>query len=151
MSETAPRSIPLPRPTALSRPHWEGCLAGRLLVQRCRDCGQLVWIPQPICTACLSHALDWVESRGRGRVYSLTTVHRPPRPEFEVPYTVAIVELDEGFHFLTNLVECAPEERRIGQRVEVTFRRMSDEIALPMFRPERPPSEPEAGPDRGRA
>jgi uncharacterized protein len=135
MSEDARRRIPLPRPTALSKPHWDGCRAGRLLVQRCRDCGHPVWIPQPVCTACLSDALDWVESAGRGSVYSLTTVHRPPRPEFEVPYTVAIVELDEGHHLLTNLVECAPEERRIGQRVEVVFRPMSDAITLPYFRP----------------
>lgn len=137
MSPASRGRIPLPRPTALTRPHWEGCLEGRLRVQRCRDCGHYVWIPQPVCTACLSAALDWVESAGRGSVYSLTTVHRPQRPEFEVPYTVAIIALDEGYHFLTNLVEFPPQALRIGARVEVTFRRMSEEIALPLFRPER--------------
>ncbi len=76
-----------------------------------------------------------MESSGRGTVYSMTTVYRPQRPEFEVPYTVAIVELEEGWHMLTNLVDCPPEEMRVGLPVEVTFRRMSDEVTLPLFRP----------------
>ena len=127
--------IPLPRPTPLSRPHWDGCRAGVLRVQHCTSCGAYVFIPQWFCTSCQSEELEWVESTGSGTVYSLTTVYRPQRPEFEVPYTVAIVELDEGFHMLPNLVDCEIEDRRIGRPVEVTFRRMSDEITLPMFRP----------------
>jgi len=133
VSET--RQIPLPRPTALSRPHWDGCREGELRVQRCRACGGYVFIPQPVCTHCQEASLEWVRSSGRGTLYSYTTVHRPQRPEFEVPYTVAIVELEEGFFMLTNLVDCPAERMRIGMPVEVSFRRMSDEITLPMFRP----------------
>lgn len=134
---TAPRGIPLPRPTALSRPHWDGCREGVLRVQRCRACHGYVFIPQPVCTHCQSDALAWVDCGGRGTLYSFTTVHRPQRPEFQTPYTVAIVALDEGFHMLTNLVDCTPAELSIGMRVEVSFRRMSDEITLPLFRPVR--------------
>ena len=132
--------IPLPRPTELSRPHWDGCREGVLRVQRCRECQTYVFIPEPFCTECQSEELEWVESSGRGTVYSMTTVYRPQRPEFEVPYTVAIVELEEGWHMLTNLVDCSPEELRVGLPVEVTFRRMSDEVTLPLFRP-RPDSQ----------
>ena len=132
---TERRQIPLPHPSELSRPHWDGCREGVLRVQRCRDCGAYVFIPQPLCTGCQSEALSWVESSGRGTVYSLTTVWRPQRPEFDVPYIVAIVELEEGWHMLTNLVDCPPEAARIGLPVEVTFLEMSDEITLPMFRP----------------
>ena len=127
--------IPLPRPTELSRPHWDGCREGVLRVQRCRECQTYVFIPEPFCTECQSEELEWVESSGRGTLYSMTTVHRPQRPEFEVPYTVAIVELEEGWHMLTNLVGCPPEEMRVGMPVEVTFQRMSDEVTLPLFRP----------------
>ncbi len=127
--------IPLPRPTELSRPHWDGCREGVLRVQRCRECRTYVFIPEPFCTECQSVELEWVESSGRGTVYSMTTVYRPQRPEFEVPYTVAIVELEEGWHMLTNLVDCPPEEMRVGLPVEVTFRRMSEEVTLPLFRP----------------
>jgi uncharacterized OB-fold protein len=75
-----------------------------------------------------------VTSSGRGTVYSYTVVHRPPRPAFAVPYIVAIVELDEGWHMLTNLVDVAPAAVTVGMPVEASFRPMSEEITLPYFR-----------------
>ena len=131
---TRAKTIPLPRPTALSRPHWDGCREGVLRVQRCAACGSYKFIPQAVCTKCQAGKLEWVESSGRGSVYSHTTVYRPPRPEFDAPYVVAIVELEEGWHMLTNLVDCTPEEVAIGLPVEVDFRAVSDEITLPCFR-----------------
>jgi uncharacterized OB-fold protein len=133
MSERA--AIPLPRPTQLSRPHWDGCKEGVLRVQRCRACGHFVFIPQPICTRCQAEALDWVASSGRGVVYSYTVVHRPPRPAFAAPYVVAIVELEEGWHMLTHLIDVAPDAVRVGLPVAVRFRAMSDDITLPYFAP----------------
>ena len=135
MSEHEPATTPLPHPTPLSRPHWEGCRNGVLRVQQCRACRTIVFIPQPICTACQCDALEWVESSGRGRVYSHTTIHRPPRPAFDVPYVVAIVELEEGWHILTNIIGCRLEAVLVDMPVEVSFERMSEEITLPMFRP----------------
>ncbi|MFP8877966.1 MAG: Zn-ribbon domain-containing OB-fold protein [Myxococcota bacterium] len=129
------KGIPLPRPTDLSKPHWDGCRDGVLRVQRCSACGAFVFIPQPICTACQGDHLEWVESSGRGRVYSFTTVHRPPRPAFDTPYVVAIVELEEGWHMLTNIIGCSPESVQVDMPVEVSFERMSEQITLPMFRP----------------
>jgi hypothetical protein len=123
---------PLPRPTPLSQPHWDGARAGRLRVQRCRDCGAYVFIPQPLCTACQSDALVWADSRGRGSVYSFTIVHRAPHPSFATPYAVAIVSLDEGFEMLANL-ECEPASISIGMRVRVAFRSLSAEISIPYF------------------
>ena len=75
------------------------------------------------------------KSSGRGAVYSYTVVHRPPRPAFTAPYVVAIVELEEGWHLLTNLVDVAPEAVTVGMPVEVAFRALSDAITLPYFRP----------------
>lgn len=127
--------IPLPCPTELSRPHWDGCREGVLRVQRCRDCGAYVFIPQPVCTGCFGDGLEWVESSGRGTVYSFTRVHRPPHPAFEVPYVVAIVAVEEGWFMLSNIIDCPAEAVEVGMPVEVTFRVVSDEITLPMFRP----------------
>ena len=124
---------PLPRPTALSKPHWEGCQQGELRVQRCADCGAHIFIPQQACTSCLSDNLEWVKSKGLGVVYSCSTVYRPQQMGLEVPYTVAIVELEEGWHILTNVIDCPHEEIAIGLPVEVSFVKMSDEITLPMF------------------
>ena len=134
MSETRPQ-IPLPRPTELSRPHWDGCREGVLRVQRCNGCGSFVFVPKPVCGGCLGNDLSWVESSGRGTLYRYTTVERPQQPSFEVPYTVAIVELEEGWHMLSNLVGIAPHEVEIGMPLEVNFERMSDEITLPYFKP----------------
>ena len=78
-----------------------------------------------------------MESSGRGTLYSYTVVHRPQQPVFEVPYTVAIVELEEGWYMLSKLVDCEPEEVEIGMPLEVSFRPMSEEITLPFFRPSR--------------
>src|SRR5215831_9709521 len=139
---TGARGIPLPHPTPLSRPHWDGCREGRLLVQRCGACGRHVFVPQPLCPTCQSAELAWVECKGTGSLYSFTVVHRPQRPEFDVPYVVAIVELDEGAFLLTNLVDCAQNAIEIGMRVEVTFRKMSEEITLPYFRPTSAASRP---------
>jgi uncharacterized OB-fold protein len=125
---------PLPRPTEISQPHWEGCRAGVLRVQRCRSCGAHVFIPQPLCGVCSSDALEWVNSVGLGSVYSFTVVHRAPHPSFTTPYVVAIVALDEGFEMLANL-ECAPARVAIGMRVRVAFRSESETIALPYFVP----------------
>lgn len=131
------RGIPLPVPTPISGPHWQGCREGVLRVQRCRDCGAYVFIPQPCCTECLGEGLDWVDSSGRGTLYSHTVVHRPQQPVFEAPYAVVVVELEEGWFMLSNLIDCEPEEIEIGMPVEVVFRKMSEEITLPLFRPTR--------------
>ena len=129
-----PEGTPLPRPTPLSAPHWEGCREGELRVQRCGCCDEWVFIPQPVCTRCFSEALAWTPTSGRGKIYSYTVVHRPQRPSFRVPYVVAIVELEEGFHMLTNLIDVDPDAVAIGQRVEVAFVERSETITLPYFR-----------------
>ena len=127
--------IPLPHPTPLSAPHWDGCREGRLRIQRCGGCGRAVFIPQLLCPECHSTGLAWIDCSGRGSLYSYTVVHRPQRPEFAAPYVVAIVELDEGAFMLTNIVDCDPAALAIGLRVQVAFRKMSDAITLPCFRP----------------
>jgi uncharacterized OB-fold protein len=104
-----------------------------LRVQRCADCGTCVFIPQPICTECQSERLEWTESSGRGTVYSYTIVHRPPRPEFDVPYVVAIVELEEGWFMLTNVVGCEPGEVSVGMAVRVEFEERAGGISVPVF------------------
>jgi uncharacterized OB-fold protein len=127
--------LPVPAITDLSRPHWEGCQRDELLVQRCEACGHYVFIPELACTRCLAQQLVWVASSGKGVLYSYTVIHRPQRPEFEVPYIGAIIELEEGWHMLSNLVECEPEAARVGMPVEVCFVPRGDDLKLPMFRP----------------
>jgi uncharacterized OB-fold protein len=132
---TSQRSIPLPVPSPFTKPFWEGCRRQELLVQKCQDCGLLTHVPQPACSHCLSPNLGWMQASGKGAVYSYTVVWRPQTPDFEVPYVVAIVDLDEGVQMMTNIVDVDPAEVHVGMRVEVEYRKMSDEITLPYFRP----------------
>lgn len=124
---------PLPEPTALSLPHWEGASEGRLMVQRCLNCREYVFIPRRVCTHCFTTELEWVESSGQGRIYSYTIIRRAPSPGFTVPYCIAIVELDEGWTMLSNITGCAMDEVEVDKRVVVNFQDFG-EITLPMFR-----------------
>jgi uncharacterized OB-fold protein len=134
MSAGSPPQTPLPQPTTLSQPFWDACREERLVVQRCQDCSAYVFIPQPCCGECLGESLEWVESSGRGTLYSYTTVHRPQQPTFRVPYTVVVVELEEGWFMLSNLMGVEPGEVEIGAPLEVFFEKRSEEITLPLFR-----------------
>lgn len=127
--------IPVPNPSALSKPYWDGCRRGELWFQRCPACGDVPPKPTSMCRRCHHRPLTWERSAGRGTLYSWTVVWRPQHPAFRVPYAPAIVELDEGLHLLTAVVGCRPDDLRAGLPVEVEFHPASDEIALPYFHP----------------
>lgn len=131
------RSFKEPTITNSSRPHWEGALEGKLRLQQCDECEQWVHYPSAVCDRCTSLDLTWRDTSGLGTVESFSTVYRAFSPDFQddVPYTVALVHLDEGPNLLTWLADVAPEDVRIGMPVEVTHERISDEIALHRFRP----------------
>lgn len=127
--------IPLPIPTPISKPFWAACADHRLTVQKCGDCGELGFIPQAFCRQCLSEGLSWVDSSGVGRIYSYTVVWRPQTPAFDVPYVVAIVDMDDGYHMLSNITDCEPDDVAVGMLVEVWFDDLAPGVTLPKFRP----------------
>lgn len=111
-------------------PFREAARRHELLIQRCVDCGRHQFYPRPFCLFCEGDDVAWVKAAGTGTVYSVTTVRRQIAPEFSPPYIVAIVELDEGPHLLTNI----PGGRcRIGDRVQVAWRERVDAPPLPVF------------------
>lgn len=130
---------PLPRITAETRPYWDGTAAGELRYQWCRDCRRPQFYPRVACAGCGGRALDWRRSAGRGIVHAVTVVHRAPSPAFrgDVPYAIALVDLDEGFRMLANVVDTDPAAVAIGTRVRLVFEQRG-EVALPQFTPERP-------------
>ena len=136
---TPRQSMERPTPTALpeTEPFWQGCRDGVLLLQRCCACGSLQSYPRAVCTACLSSDLGWRRASGLGRIHSFTTVHRALSPAFEddLPYVVAVIELEEGLRMVSRIVECDSELLAIEQPVEVAFERVGDECVLPVFRP----------------
>jgi uncharacterized OB-fold protein len=113
-------------------PHFDGLRKGQLILPRCDACSVIVWYPRAFCPSCGSTTVTWVESRGRGTVYSFTIVRKGVGPFADcAPYVVAYIELDEGPRVLTNIVG-APEEVAIG--AEVTARYELDADGTPILR-----------------
>ncbi len=129
---------PVPKVTPETRPFWEAAKRRRLVVQRCQDCNRCYFYPRPLCPVCLSRDVRWEEVSGRGRLHTFVINHRPPRnfPTTE-PYVIGIVELDEGPRLMSHIVEVEPSPAivRCDMPVEVVFEDLTDEIALPKFRP----------------
>jgi uncharacterized OB-fold protein len=133
----APPQRPLPWPDAETAPFWEATRRRKLVVQRCSACGTHRFYPRALCPSCHAEAHDWVETGGRGSVFSHTVVHRAPSPAFagQVPYVLAIVALDEGPHMLAEIVDTPAATVAIGMRLAVDFREIGEDMVLPVFRP----------------
>jgi uncharacterized protein len=127
--------IPTPHPQAGTVRFWEGCAEHRLLFLQCSNCQQPLHAPAIVCTQCFGSDLEWKESSGEGSVYSWTRIWRPQTPAFTVPYVAIIVELDEGWSLLSNLVGCNSDAAAVGIRVQVEFHSVASGVVLPYFRP----------------
>ncbi len=129
----AARRIPPPDVTPDTRPYWDAAAAGRLLLKRCRACGEPHHYPRALCPFCGSDDTEWGEASGRGRIYSFSVMRRTPQP-----YAIAYVTLDEGVTMMTNIVDCDLDALRIGQAVRVVFRPSDGGPPVPMFTPAGP-------------
>lgn len=129
----------LPAITEESRPFWEGCQQGKLLLQYCGRCQQYQFYPRLYCMQCGFEELRWRETSGRGVIYSYTIIHQNKSPEFlnDTPYNVAIVQLEEGPRMLSSIVDIAPAELHVDLPVSVVFEKVTERISLPRFRPQR--------------
>lgn len=125
----------LPPLTDTNRPYWTGGANGELLVERCRECRRWQHPPTGRCSACGGNAAPEPTS-GRGTVFSYTVNRHQYHPDVPPPYVIAIVELDEqsDLRIPTNLVDCDPDDIRIGASVQVTFEQHGD-VHVPVFTP----------------
>jgi uncharacterized protein len=114
---------PTPQITQDNEAFWSGGRDGQLRITRCTRCGYYAHPPSPRCGRCFAEGLEPVAVTGRGYVSTYTINRRAWTPGLEVPYVVAVVELEEqaGLRMLTNIVGCAPEEVAIDMPVEVEF------------------------------
>jgi uncharacterized OB-fold protein len=129
---------PAPEPDDVTAFFWNGAAEGTLLVLRCAACGFLSHPPDVSCARCGAAVLDPTPMSGLGSVYTFAIVRQAFDPTFlaEVPYVVALVELDEqrGLVVLTNIVDIDVGAVEIGMRVEVTFEDRDGHV-IPQFRP----------------
>ena len=132
---------PQPRfPEPDTQEYWDGVKAGELRYQSCNDCSNIVFTPRKHCTKCGGHNLATKVSKGEGSVYTYSVVRQSGMPGFRElgAYSVAYVDLDEGFRLLTSIVGVndPTKDIKIGQRVKVEFEKQDEgDYPIPVFRP----------------
>jgi len=135
--QRAPKQKPIPQPAPESVPFWEAAKRHRLEIPRCNACGKHWFPPSQACPHCLAADFAFVPVSGRGKVFSFVTFHRVYHPAFatEVPYVVALVELEEGPRMLSNIVGAKPENVVCEMPVKVVFDDVAQGVSVPKFEP----------------
>ncbi len=132
-----PKAKPIPRPAPESVPYWEAAKQHRLELPKCDACGKFWHPPTQTCPHCLSPNFTFTQVSGRGKVFSFVTFHRLYHPAFEseLPYVVALVELEEGPRLISNIVGIAAPDVRCEMPVKVVFDDVAPDVAVPKFTP----------------
>lgn len=126
----------IPEPNEVTQLYWEGTAEGELRVKHCPSCEALFRFNHAWCPECGNAELDWRKTSGRGVVTNFTIIHVPPYEAYadEVPYVLALIELEEGVRVMMNVIDCDPASVHIGMKVALTFETRGD-VQLPQFRP----------------
>lgn len=135
---TTRRPKALPQPTPETAPYWEGCKQHELRIQFCTQCNQFFFYPRLYCPTCLSDAIEWRTVSGNGTLLTYVISHRgAPGFEQETPYAIAVVQLAEGPHLMSNIanVEVTPENLPAGLPLEVVFDDVNENVTIPKFQP----------------
>ena len=130
----------VPTPNQDTQAYWDALRAHRLTFQTCGQCGTARHYPRPVCYRCYSMDVVWKDASGRGAVHSWTVAHHPFHAGFkgEVPYTLVIVDLEEGVRMQAQLkghdgAILAEPDIKPGTPVEVRFETAKDDLVLPYF------------------
>lgn len=132
---------PMPAfPEPDTQAYWDATKERKLLYQTCDSCNGVVFTPRAHCTTCGSGDLQTHESKGEGSVYTFSVVRQNRQPAFAElgAYSVAYIDLDEGFRLLSTVVgvDDPTMEISVGMRVKVDFEEQdSSEYLVPVFRP----------------
>ena len=120
----------------IMRPFWDGCHAGKLLLQRDRETGQFHWPPKPSYWKGGTR-LEWVECSGHGIVYTYVIGSEPFLPAFQdmLPHIMVVVQLEEGPRIVGHMVNCTPEEMAFEMPVRIVFRPLTERVTLPVWTP----------------
>ena len=129
-------SKPLPPEEELHGEFYAFCGKHELRFQCCSECSAWRHMPRECCAQCGSFEWSWKASSGKGALFSWTVVHRALHPAFEedVPYAIAVVELEEGVRLATRLEDVSLDNLSLGLPLRVDFEDVAPGIALHFFR-----------------
>lgn len=127
---------PLPEISEDNREFWEGARRGKLRMQKCTDCSHIRYPISYVCPKCLSYKFAWTDLSGRGEVFSYIVFYQLYNKAFEkdIPYNVAMVQLEEGPRMYSNIVGVDNDAVKIGDKVEVAFDTVTPEVTIPRFK-----------------
>ena len=130
---------PLPDPTPLTKPFWDGLRDHRIQIQYSPSSDEYVFYPRAVAPRTLTDDLEWREISGRASLYTFAVTGRPTAPPWSdaVPQVLAVLEWAEGPRFTAGLVECHPMNLTIGQEMEPVFVDGEDGVTLLFYRPAR--------------
>lgn len=122
-NEQTAEPLPVPEPTPVSQPFWDGLREHRIRIQYSPSLAAYVFYPRTLAPGTLADDLEWREISGAGTLYTFTVAERPTGPPWAdaLPQLLAVVEWDEGPRVSTELVDVEPADIRIGMRVEPVF------------------------------
>lgn len=125
---------PLPHITEMNHHFWCGGADGRLHILHCQSCEYFIHPYAARCPECGSDKVDVAPVSGRATIVGYTVNYHPWVAGVEVPYVVAIVELEEqaNIRLMTNMPRTPISQVAIGLKVKVFFERHG-EIFLPLF------------------
>ncbi len=128
---------PIPDPEGLNAEWYEHCAKRELRFQRCAECRSWRHLPRHMCPDCGSPEWEWEASSGRGVIYTWTVTHQAMHPAFadDVPYSVVVVELEEGVRMVSGVRGLTPDQLKLNLPVRVEFEAVAPEVLLPYFRP----------------
>jgi len=108
------------------------------MFQRCADCGAIRHPPAPACAECQSFADAWISATPDAELYTFTVIHHANHPALRdaVPYNAAVVIFRslQNVRLVTNIIDTAPEELRIGMALELVWEEPVAGRVLPRFR-----------------
>lgn len=100
----------------------------RLEAGKCKGCGKIFFPPRLVCNKCGSQDFEKVTLPENGKIITFTIIRvAPAQFEAEVPYAIAIVELENRVRITTQVVDCKPEDLEIGKQVKLVFRKVQEE------------------------
>lgn len=115
---------------------WEKVAEDDVLpIQRCTGCQKLRHPPRPMCDACGDQGFDSIAASGKATLLTYTVIHYPQFPGYEYPIISIIVDLEEGERMASTLIDCKPEEVKMGMALELVIQEDEDGFKIPFFKP----------------
>ena len=123
-------------PVLKTRLFWEKLKEGKVYATKCKKCCRLYYPPQGDCAHCLSSDIEWVELSKEAVLETYThALQRPAGFDQYEPYIIAIARTNDGARVMGWLEGIKPEEVKVGMKLEMSTRKLSDGFLVKTFKP----------------